>query len=136
MDRCEPPRKGPGDTFPWDHLEDVAVSVLWVPRSQKLLWQRQIDELGMSPTFKVYTDSESAEVATAPPPAAKRTVTEQERKETQATLGALLWGAARFATLLVCIVFMTPIVALGFRHWRRRRAGSRRAAIQRGQHAG
>jgi hypothetical protein len=134
MDRCEPPRKGPGDTFPWDRLEDVAVSVLWAPRSQKLLWRRQIDERGMSATFKVYTDSESAEVVTAPPPAAKRIVTEPEKKQTQALLGTFLWGAAKLAALVTCVVVILPILVAGLGRLRRRRGAGRRAVAQGGRH--
>jgi hypothetical protein len=133
IDRCEPARKGPGDAFPWDRLEDVAVSVLWVPRSQKLLWYRQIEKRGMAATFKLYTDSESAEVETVPPPVVKRIVTEQERKQTQAWLGAVLWGVVKLGALVVCIVVMLPILVLALRRFRRRKSDRLLVSAQRGR---
>jgi len=130
MNRCQPPRKGPGDAFPWERFEDVAVSVLWAPRNQKLLWQRQIDEHGMSENFRIYTDSESAEVAIVPPAAAKRIVTEQERKQTQTRLGEFFWGAMKLAVLLACLVIGLPILVEIFRRRRRQMVTARQVAAQ------
>lgn len=123
--RCENPRVGAADSFPWSGVEDASVSVLWTPPSQKLAWQRQIDSHGLSKSFHVYVDSESAEILPAPPPVAKRVVTEQERRQIQDRFGSAL---ALGIKIVLAGVFLVAIfvggILMAARNRRRARRGN------------
>jgi hypothetical protein len=122
--RCEKPRIGPADSFPWSGIEDASVSVLWTPPGQKLAWQRAIDSRGLSKSFLVYVDSESAEIVPAPPPVAKRVVTEQERRQTQDRLASALGlGLKIVLGFVLLIVIVIGAVAIAARRGQRVRRG-------------
>jgi len=78
---CARPHREPTEDFPWASLEDVSVNIFWLPINQKLIWQRNVKEKGLANHFALYSDSESGAVNIAPPPPAKRTMTEGERAE-------------------------------------------------------
>lgn len=122
--RCEKPRVGAADSFPWSGIEDASVSVLWTPPGQKLAWQREIDSRGLSKTFHVYVDSESAEIVPAPPPVAKRVITEQERQQTQDSLASAL---ALGLKVVLGVVFVSAVVIGAVVMAARRRQRARRA---------
>lgn len=124
MTRCEASRKGPGAEFPWDQLEDVSVSVLWAPRTQKLVWQREIDKHELSPTFNLYTESESAEVEIQAPPPAKRVVTEREQAKARLELSKFVWGALKALGAVAFLFLLVPSLAIGRRLLRRHQATS------------
>jgi len=124
MTRCEAARKGPGAEFPWDQLEDVSVSVLGVPKTQKLVWQREIDKHDLSPTFNLYTESESAEVEIQTPPPAQRVVTERDRTKARLELSGLVWWVAKAIGCVLLAVGLVVIAALGHQALRRRRGPS------------
>lgn len=121
--RCEEPRVGAADSFPWCGIEDASVSVLWTPPGQKLVWQREIDSRGFSKSFHVYVDSESAEIVPAPPPVAKRVVTEQERRQIQDRLGSALALGVKIvlAVVLLCAVLTGGVLMAARRRQRVRR---------------
>lgn len=75
------PSLPPAD-FPWDRLKDVSVTVLWVPAEQVLAWRRAVTKQGLEANFNLFTDSESAEVAIAPPAKPQRPALEVERAAT------------------------------------------------------
>jgi hypothetical protein len=123
--RCEKPRIGAADSFPWSGIEDASVSVLWTPPGQKLAWQRAIDSRGLSKSFLVYVDSESAEIVPAPPPVAKRVVTEQERRQTQDRLASALGlGLKIVLGFVLLIVIVIGAVAIAARRRQRVRRGN------------
>ena len=78
---CARPHPQPSDDFPWASLEDVSVNIFWLPVNQKLIWQRIVKQKGLANHFALYSDSESGAVNIAPPPPAKRTMTQGERAE-------------------------------------------------------
>lgn len=121
--RCEKPRVGAADTFPWSGIADASVSVLWTPPVQKLAWQREIDSRGLSKSFHVYVDSESSEIVPAPPPVAKRVVTEQERRQIQDRLGSAL---ALGVKIVLAVVLLSAILVGGVLIAARRRQRVRR----------
>lgn len=123
---CHKPAKpsAPSEDFPWEAFREVAVSVLWVPPDQKLVWRRAVEAQGLT-TFALYTTAESKAVTLAPPPAPKLTVTEADRKRDQARL----WdGFSQVAVWIVVIgiggifFLLACVVGVGWfiRHRRRR----------------
>jgi hypothetical protein len=78
---CARPHPAPSEDFPWASLEDVSVNIFWLPVNQKLIWQRIVREKALASHFALYSDSESGAVDIAPPPPAKRTMTQGERAE-------------------------------------------------------
>lgn len=127
MTRCEAPRRGPGLEFPWDQLEDVSVSVLWAPKAQKLVWQREIDKHDLSPTFNLYTESESAEVEIQPPPPAKRVMTERDKAKARLELSGFVWWVVKALGVVAFLFLLVPSIAIG-RRLLRRRGTTRRPA--------
>lgn len=111
---CQKPTKpsGPSEDFPWEAFRDVAVSVLWVPPDQKLVWRRAVETQGLT-TFALYTTAESKAVTLVPPLAPKLTMTEADRKRDQASLWdglsqGVVWiavtGIGGICFLLACVV--------------------------------
>jgi hypothetical protein len=108
---CQKPTKpsGPSEDFSWDAFRDVAVSILWVPPDQKLVWRRAAEAQGLT-TFALYTTAESKAVTLVPPPAPKFTMTEADRKKDAARLWdglsqVLVWiGTGVLCLLVACIV--------------------------------
>lgn len=76
---CAKAQHAPTEDFPWAGLQDVSVSIFWLPVNQKLIWQRALREQGLAGQVALYSDSESGAVRVAPPPPAKLKVTASER---------------------------------------------------------
>ena len=123
MRRCEKPIIGAAGTFPWDGIEDVSVTAFWTPPNQKLAWQRQVDGRGLSKSFHVYVDSESAEVSPAPPPAAKRVISEQERRQTQEGVASVIRSGFKWMLAAVALFLALTGVAAFLASRRRQRSG-------------
>jgi len=100
--------------FPWQELTGVSVSVLWVPSSQMLAWHRAAEAAGLEETFRIFSDSESGNVALVAPAPLLVVATDAELAELRAKvvgggkrlLRAALWAALGLFILLVTIVFI------------------------------
>jgi hypothetical protein len=108
---CQKPQSPslPAKDFSWDQFADVSVSVFWVPPVQKLGWSRIVAENGLSENFKLYSNSESAEVEILPPPVARKQVSELEKREIKENLSngfSLIVKYAFFAFLALAGVFV------------------------------
>lgn len=79
LSTCAAPKLGPSEQFPWNKLQDISVSVFWMPPRQILPWKRASSDQGLAATFRLYSDSESASVTIAPPPRAKHIASDDER---------------------------------------------------------
>jgi hypothetical protein len=110
---CAKPDYAPTADFPWATLQDVSVSVLWLPVNQKLLWQRAVREHGLAAQVALYSDSESSAVQIPPPPPAKMKITQSERIAEASRFKSLfakgIWaigvlGGAVVFSLIVAIV--------------------------------
>jgi len=131
--RCQKPRVGGADSFPWSGIEDASISVLWTPPGQKLAWQREIDTRGLSKSFHVYVDSESAELVPAPPPVARRVITEQERQQTKDLVNSAVGLALK---IVLAVVLLSAIVIGLILMAARRRQRVRRGNLPQARWAG
>jgi hypothetical protein len=115
VSRCAKPHPAPADDFPWASLEDVSVSVFWLPINQKLIWQRAVQEKGLAGHVSLYSDSESGTVTITAPPKAKRKVSERERAQDAGEYGSLLRSvvvvAIAGAALLAVFVLVFCVIA-------------------------
>lgn len=133
---CLPPKKPsvPSEEFPWGDLQDVSVSVFWVPPDQKLAWQRAATDHGLGTSFSLYTTSESGQVKISPPPKAAPKNTETEREAdresyTQTFYTAIRWlGIALLgAIILIVAILVAARLFRGRRLVASRTQGNRRA---------
>ena len=76
---CAKPNYAPTADFPWATLQDISLSVFWLPINQKLIWQRALREHGLANQAALYSASESGAVQIALPPPAKVKIAESER---------------------------------------------------------
>ncbi len=107
---CAKPLSGPSQDFPWDSLDDVSVTVFWMPINQKLIWQRAAHQRGFSNHFALYSDSESGAVNIAAPPEATRTMSDVERVKAAQQFKSQFTNAARVGGALVGGIFVLVIV--------------------------
>uniref|UniRef100_A0A7V4G718 VWA domain-containing protein n=1 Tax=Desulfobacca acetoxidans TaxID=60893 RepID=A0A7V4G718_9BACT len=115
--KCKKPRRPslPPETFPWENLQDVSVSVFWAPPDQKLAWARIAKEKGVA-TFAIHTTSESAQVKLAPPPKARVTFTEEEVQANRARYAGIAGSVATWGLYVVLgFVFLAVIIGLAGR---------------------
>jgi hypothetical protein len=115
--KCRPPKRPslPPETFPWENLQDVSVSVFWVPPEQKLAWARIAKEKGLA-TFAIYTTSESAQIKISPPPKARVTLKDEEVQVIKAGYADMAWFGAKWAVFLALgIVFLSVLLGLAGR---------------------
>lgn len=135
--KCQRPKRPslPSADFPWGALQDVSVAVFWVPPDQKLAWRRVVGEQGLSATFALYTDSESADVTITPPPRpTPPELTEAERATERARYVGYATTLGKGLGSLLAVIVLGPVVAVAIRRlWLRRTrlapaapAGSRR----------
>ena len=68
---CAKPEYAPTADFPWATLQDVSVSVFWLPVNQKLIWQRAFRESTGWATKSRSTATRSKRCADYPAPASK-----------------------------------------------------------------
>lgn len=133
---CRLPTKPslPAEDFPWGELQDVSVSIFWVPPDQKLAWQRAVAEHRLGSSFALYTTSESSQVKITPPPKPTRKVTDEERAAeraadregyTQGIYSFLKWAGIILGLIVALVVgFIVVGRSLG-----RRRSQAARAPI-------
>ncbi|MBI5445331.1 MAG: VWA domain-containing protein [Deltaproteobacteria bacterium] len=142
VDVCrEPQRPSPPPAgFPWELLEDVSVSVMWLPKDQKLSWHRAINERGLGESFRLYTDSESSSPAGVALAAKRRKVdwTDSQREVARQSVKsgarhALGWAATAAAGLFgICVLGIGLLLALSkLRRRRSRRARPAATAVAR-----
>lgn len=137
MTKCQRPKRPslPAAAFPWGALQDVSVAVFWVPPDQKLAWRRVVSEHGLSASFALYTDSESAEVTITPPP--RPTPPERTEAERTTERAQYVGYATTFVTWVgggLAVIVLGSVAAVALRRlWLRRTrsapaatAGSRR----------
>ncbi|HEX8163576.1 MAG TPA: VWA domain-containing protein [Pyrinomonadaceae bacterium] len=110
---CKPPSRPsvPSEEFPWASLQDVSVSVFWVPPDQKLAWQRAAADNGLGPSFALYTTSESGQVKVSAPPKPEAKITDAEREAdregyTQTFFGLLKWAAIILGGFVALVVIL------------------------------
>lgn len=110
----------PGKDFAWDRFAEVKIAVLWMPPAQKLAWDREMKEQGLT-SYRLLTTSESASAELDIPAPARRKVTEAERQKGRETLLAawdyMLIAVAALMALLVSGVG-AAVVAQRFRRWK------------------
>jgi hypothetical protein len=99
--------------FPWEGLQDVSVSVFWLPPDQKLIWQREVEQRGISSNFALYTDSESAEVAIQAPQKPIMEITEGQRKANQKQYFMSFMKFVKYSGIILCVALL-PIVVIVF----------------------
>jgi hypothetical protein len=122
--KCNPVAKPsvPSEEFPWADLQDVSVSVFWVPPEQKLAWKRVVTDHGLGSSFALYTTSESGQVRIPPPPKPTPKITDADRAADreaykQSAFNILAW----VGILLVSFIAAIGILLLIARtiSWRR-----------------
>lgn len=95
----------PSDDFAWDALQNVSVSIFWVPPDQKLAWQRAVADHSLSTTFSLYTTAESSQVKIQPPSRATFKESDEERTAKRDNLLSWAWRVSIIlATLLVALI--------------------------------
>jgi hypothetical protein len=120
LNKCQAPRRGPSEEFPWDSLSDVSVSIFWMPSAQILPWKRAIDHHQLADSFRLYSDSESATVTVAAPPRPKVLATAEDINAERANIvGNLKIGA----TVLLCATLLLVIVPLALKQFHGRPTG-------------
>lgn len=67
LKRCVPAQSKPPQNFPWDKLQDINVSVYWVPSSTTLVWKHTVQEHNLSTSFTIYTVAESSAIELSMP---------------------------------------------------------------------
>lgn len=115
---CQHPQRGPAADFPWDALGETGVTVLWLPVSQRLLWQRVASQNGVAVRF--YTESESSTAQLQPPPKKVVEPTAQEQKMAEAEVTGFFTGAMKLL-VMVPLVLISLMVALIGGAWLRHR---------------
>lgn len=95
----------PPDDFPWSELQDVSVSIFWLPVDQKLAWSRVVGDRGLEESFVMYTVSESEQVEAVPPPRPRLEVTVEEQVARRKLMldTASGWVGKSLLTLLIAI---------------------------------
>lgn len=127
MRSCRFPVKVSPEGFPWANLEDVSVSVFWIPPDQKLLWRKAVQERGMEANFSLYTTSESATVSIQNPPRPHEKITEADLKSRRGQIKSTVMSGISWAAMIT--VSFILLIILGFlfqRNRDRRRAPSSR----------
>lgn len=109
--QCEAPRS-PAPDFPWKQLKGVSVTVMWVPPAQVLAWRRAAVAHGVETSFAILSDSESAEVAIAPPPKSVHVMTDSERRAAQQSILADVHKWARRIGMIIGVV-LALLIGLG-----------------------
>jgi len=134
LSTCAAPTLGPSDQFPWDRLQDISVSVFWMPPRQILPWKRASSEQGLAASFRLYSDSESASVTIAPPPRPKHIASDDEKTAQKdriiAGLKSTLIGFAVVAAMMILFALY-----LGKHETRRRPVASPRPPASGAQRA-
>jgi uncharacterized protein YneF (UPF0154 family) len=103
--KCAKPHLGPTEDFPWASLEDVSVSVFWLPINQKLIWQRAVNAQGLASHAVLYSDSESSAVTLASPPPAERKMSDGERAQEAGRFSSM------FKTFLSIVLSLVALLA-------------------------
>lgn len=106
--KCAKPNSMPPSDFPWESFKDVSVSAFWVPADHKLTWQKFIKEHGLEQSFKLHSDTESYEVAIAPPPRPEITMTKADiakvrEQTTQALISIGKWVLIAVSVFIFCL---------------------------------
>lgn len=110
LSTCATARIGPSEQFPWDNVEDVSVSVFWMPPRQILPWKRAAAEHGLNGSFHLYSDSESTVVQVSSPPPPKRLVTEEEQNAGKASLVRFVKNALIAVGLGILAMILVSVV--------------------------
>jgi hypothetical protein len=124
---CQPAGRpsAPPKSFPWKELGEVSTVVFWVPPEQKLVWRREVDQRGLGERFTLYTTAESDAVQLMPPPRPTTTLTEEERVQDRARLGAAARSLLRIGAGIALAVALLGLAVAGIA-WRTRRRSVRR----------
>lgn len=109
LNTCQVPRRGPSEEFPWDGLNDVSVSIFWMPSTQILPWNRAINGHQLADSFRIYSDSESATVTIAPPPRPTVLLTEEDANADRADLVGRLKSGAVVIVSVTLLLFAVPL---------------------------
>lgn len=111
---CQKPRHRPPETFPWEELRDVSVTVFWCPPNQKHLWTREVKKHRLQENFAIHS-SESAEVSVPAPPPPRLKVSESEKESAREVVGSFLkWlaiGGLSFVGFILLVVLVRVAVA-------------------------
>jgi hypothetical protein len=128
--RCQPPAKPsvPSEDFPWTDLQDVSVSIFWVPPEQKLAWKRIVAEHGLGSSFALYTTSESSEVKISAPTKATVKATEADRAADRESYKQTIFTVLEW----LGIILMALVAIIGVSLFIVRTIGGRRRRISRG----
>jgi hypothetical protein len=131
MRACQFPVKVSPEGFPWANLEDVSVSVFWIPPDQKLMWRKAVQERGMEANFSLYTTSESATVSIQNPPRPQEKVTEADLKARRGQIKSTVMSGISWAVIITVAFILLIIVGFMFQRNRdRRRAPVSRSPVR------
>lgn len=106
---CAKPSNGPTADFPWETLQGVSVTALWLPADQAFKWKKAFEEHGLKGQLTVFSSSESPAVTVKPPEAATVTISDEERAKETARYQSYLYGALKTigaAAALILIYFL------------------------------
>lgn len=123
----------PPAEMPWDRMEGASVSVFWVPAVQKLVWQREVEALGLAKSFRVFTESESVSPTLVPPPRPTIAVNEEERSEARSAVWGWVKALIVAAGILMGSAVVGVIVLARITRGRRKKAdfGLKRVSVRR-----
>jgi hypothetical protein len=125
MRACQFPERVSPEGFPWASLEDVSVSVFWIPPDQKLLWRKAVQERGMEANFSLYTTSESATVSIQNPPRPKEKMTEADLKSRREQIKNTVMSGISWVVIITAVFILLVIVGFLFQRNRQRAQTSR-----------
>jgi len=122
MRSCQSPVKVSPEDFPWANMEDVSVSVFWMPADQKLLWRKAVQEHGLEANFALYTTSESATVSIPNPPRPQEKVTEADRKARQGEIKSTVMSGIYWVAVIIGGFILLIIAGFLFQRYRSRQS--------------
>lgn len=100
------------EDMPWEDLEGISITTIWIPIDQKFAWTKVIDDRGLEETFKLYaSESEVREIQAPPRPDITPTNEETQQAREQMKQGLSVLGKAALA-LLAITLFLFTLVAL------------------------